>query len=132
MQEDSQNNKKSGFKTWLPIIAVSGLILVIGAAFLLRPKKTNEQAKTNTEETSVITSESTALESSEISEAPTANPVLADDVFSVDKSQLPEGSYLEYTTNLWIPSAKEVKDRVRKTAIIWYKMFISENGKTEC
>ena len=111
MQEDSQNNKKSGFKTWLPIIAVSGLILVIGAAFLLRSKKTNEQANATTEETSVITSESTALESSEISEAPTANPVLADDVFSVDKSQLPEGSYLEYTTNLWIPSAKEVKER---------------------
>ena len=111
MQEDTQNNKKSDFKTWLPIIAIFGLILVIGAAFLLKPKKSNEQAKTNTEETAVITSESTALESSETVEIPSTNPVLEDDVFSVDKSQLPEGSYLEYTINLWIPSAKEVKER---------------------
>ena len=36
---------------------------------------------------------------------------LSEDVFALDMAQLPEGSYLEYTINLWIPSAGEVKER---------------------
>ena len=111
MQEDASGNKKGGFRIWLPIIALSGFILIVGAAFLLRQKKSKELVNATTEETTVITSESTVIESSETTETQNIDRFLADDVFSVDISELPQGSYLEYTTKFWIPSAKEVKER---------------------
>lgn len=100
MREET-DNRKGGFKPWIPAVAFIGIAVILGAVFLNRQQKFQSQA----------TVDETASQISETADAQNIDLLLADDVFALDQSQLTPGSYLAYTIRIWAPGAMEVKER---------------------
>ena len=103
--------KKGGIKLWTLAAGMVCILAALGTILFFRlnsrdrrglalGKTTGEEVQTGLPETPQSTEETEG-------EA----WYLSEDVFALDMAQLPEGSYLEYTINLWIPSAGEVKER---------------------